>query len=148
MIRWFSLSRTAESGNTPYNSIIGGKAEIATLGNAPHLKGSNFGFSLGIWNILGTSLLNPRSHTGVVLSGHLRVLVGRHAKPSPLHYRTHIYLGTTDAILKLNGYEVIGRSDRTDTQKGRGGGILIFSRLPHVFENVKSRTEQVVHATT
>ena len=53
----------------------------------------------------------------------------------------------TEAILKLNGYEVIGRSDRTDTQKGRGGGILIYSRLPHVFENVKSRTEQVVHAT-
>jgi hypothetical protein len=53
----------------------------------------------------------------------------------------------TKEILKLDGYEVIGRSDRTDTLKGRGGGIVIYSRLPHVYEQVESRTEQVVHTT-
>ena len=35
----------------------------------------------------------------------------------------------SESVLKLDGYEVIGRRDRTDTQKGRGGGILLYSRL-------------------
>ena len=48
-------------------------------------------------------------------------------------------------ILKLEGYEVVGRTDRTDTLNGRGGGILLYSRLPHLYEEVESRTEQIVH---
>ena len=39
----------------------------------------------------------------------------------------------TKEMLKLNGYELIGRSDRTDTLNGIGGGILIYSRLPQVY---------------
>ena len=34
-----------------------------------------------------------------------------------------------EALLTINGYEIVGRSDRVDTLKGRGGGILVYSRL-------------------
>ena len=50
-------------------------------------------------------------------------------------------------ILKLSGYDLVGRSDRTDTLKGRGGGILLYSRLPHIYEQAANRTEQVIHST-
>ena len=53
----------------------------------------------------------------------------------------------TEEMLKINGYDIIARSDRTDTLKGRGGGILMYSRLPNVYEQTVSRTEQVVHVT-
>ena len=29
-------------------------------------------------------------------------------------------------FLSLNGYEVIDRKDRADTDRGRGGGVLIY----------------------
>jgi hypothetical protein len=53
----------------------------------------------------------------------------------------------TKEMLKINGYDIIARSDRTDTLKGRGGGILMYSRLPNVYEQTVSRNEQVVHVT-
>ena len=40
----------------------------------------------------------------------------------------------TKEMLKINGYSLIARSDRTDTLKGRGGGILLYSRLPNVVQ--------------
>ena len=53
----------------------------------------------------------------------------------------------TSEILKLHGYEIIGRRDRTDTVKGRGGGILLYSRLGHVYEQTTCKSEQIIHAT-
>ena len=37
---------------------------------------------------------------------------------------THDGIGAE--ILEVEGYEVVARSDRNDTEKGRGGGILIY----------------------
>ena len=53
----------------------------------------------------------------------------------------------TKEMLKISGYDIIARSDRTDTLKGRGGGILIYSRLPNVYEQTVNKSEQVVHVT-
>ena len=33
------------------------------------------------------------------------------------------------AYLTIDGYELSGREDRIDTTDGRGGGILIYSKL-------------------
>ena len=37
---------------------------------------------------------------------------------------THDEIGAE--LLEVEGYEVVARSDRNDTEKGRGGGILIY----------------------
>ena len=58
---------------------------------------------------------------------------------------THVEI--TKEMLKLNGYDLIGRRDRSDTLNGRGGGILVYSRLPHVYEQLPNRSEQVIHTT-
>ena len=52
----------------------------------------------------------------------------------------------TDGILKIEGYDLIGRRDRTDTLKGRGGGILLYSSLSSVFVNSVHKSEQILHA--
>lgn len=41
--------------------------------------------------------------------------------------------GMTKEELKLEGYEVVGRSDRKDTVDGQGGGVLLYSSLPNVY---------------
>lgn len=38
----------------------------------------------------------------------------------------------TEAELKIEGYEIVGRSDREDTINGRGGGVLLYSNLPNI----------------
>ena len=53
----------------------------------------------------------------------------------------------TDSFLKIQGFDLIGRSDRTDTLNGRGGGLLLYSRLPNIFVNSFKKSEQVIHAT-
>ena len=40
----------------------------------------------------------------------------------------------TDAYLQLEGYELLARKDRTDTSRGRGGGIVVYVRGMHVWE--------------
>ena len=52
----------------------------------------------------------------------------------------------TSAILNVKGYSVVGRSDRTDTLQGRGGGVLLYSRLSNLYEQTDDKPEQVVHA--
>ena len=53
--------------------------------------------------------------------------------------------GDMDALLKIQGYEIIGRCDRKDTKDGRGGGILLYSSLPNVSESkVITKFHQVV----
>ena len=37
-----------------------------------------------------------------------------------------------EAELKLEGYEIVARSDRKDTVDGRGGGVIIYSSLSNV----------------
>ena len=44
-------------------------------------------------------------------------------------------------------YEIIGRRDRKDTLNGRGGGILLYSHLPNLYENTSYKSEHVVHVT-
>jgi hypothetical protein len=56
---------------------------------------------------------------------------------------THKDIAT--ATLNLKGYTIVGRSDRTDTLKGRGGGVLLYSRLSNVYEETGDRPEQIVH---
>ena len=51
------------------------------------------------------------------------------------------------AELKIQGYELIGRQDRKDTLKGRGGGVLLYSKLPNIFVNSEYESEQIIHAT-
>ena len=34
--------------------------------------------------------------------------------------------GIANEYLHVDGYEILGRSDRNDTERGRGGGIFIF----------------------
>ena len=53
----------------------------------------------------------------------------------------------TEGILKISGYELIGRRDRSDTLKGRGGGILLYSKLSNIYVNSVIKSEQVIHAT-
>ena len=33
-----------------------------------------------------------------------------------------------DSFLKLSGYDLVAREDRNDTQKGRGGGLLLYAK--------------------
>ena len=44
--------------------------------------------------------------------------------------------GIEDVQLKLEGYEIVNRCDRTDTTEGRGGGVLLYSSLPNVSSTV------------
>ena len=53
----------------------------------------------------------------------------------------------TDGVLKIKGYDLIGRRNRTDTVKGRGGGILLYSNLSNIYVNSVNKSEQVIHAT-
>ena len=53
----------------------------------------------------------------------------------------------TEGILKISGYELIGRRDRSDTLKGRGGGILLYSKLSNIYVNTVNKSEQIIHAT-
>ena len=53
----------------------------------------------------------------------------------------------TEEMLKINGYEIIGRRDRKDTLNGRGGGILLYSHLTNLYENTSYKSEHVVHVT-
>lgn len=52
----------------------------------------------------------------------------------------------TKEMLNLKGYTIVCRSDRTDTLNGRGGGILLYSRLSNVYELTVDKSEQFVHA--
>ena len=40
----------------------------------------------------------------------------------------------TKEMLKIPRYDVIARSDRTDTLKRRGGGTLMYSHLPNIYQ--------------
>ena len=53
----------------------------------------------------------------------------------------------TKEELKIKGYELIGRRDRKDTLKGRGGGVLLYSKLPNIFIDNVNKSEQIIHAT-
>ena len=55
----------------------------------------------------------------------------------------------TKGMLKIQGYELIDRRDRTDTLNGRGGGVLLYSRLPNIYVNSNNvnKSEQIIHAT-
>ena len=54
----------------------------------------------------------------------------------------------SDALLKLDGYHIVARVDRTDTKKGRGGGVLIYSRLSNISANISmSKFSQHVSVT-
>ena len=39
---------------------------------------------------------------------------------------TWTHEGIGDEILAVEGYELTAREDRNDTEKGRGGGIVVF----------------------
>ena len=40
---------------------------------------------------------------------------------------TWTHEGIGDVILTIDGYELIAREDRNDTEKGRGGGIMVYA---------------------
>ena len=48
---------------------------------------------------------------------------------------TWTHPGISQAHLDIPGYEIVSRSDRTDTKKGRGGGVLIYSNQPNIYAN-------------
>ena len=47
----------------------------------------------------------------------------------------------TKSFLKINGFKLVSRKDRTDTEKGRGGGLLIYSKIGMVVEEVDILSE-------
>ena len=47
----------------------------------------------------------------------------------------------TNAYLKIDGYELSGRQDRTDTVDGRGGGLLVYSKLGLTVSEVENKTD-------
>ena len=60
----------------------------------------------------------------------LRVVVAELKPDLILVNETWTHPDITDAFLKINGYTIIARSDRCDTKSGRGGGLVIYKRLP------------------
>ena len=58
----------------------------------------------------------------------LRVIVGE-SKPDIVGVTeawTNELIG--DSLLKLDGYDLVAREDRNDTQRGRGGGLLLYAK--------------------
>ena len=53
----------------------------------------------------------------------------------------------TDEVLKIKGYDLIGRRDRKDTKNGRGGGLLLYSKLPNIYVNSVNISDKIIHAT-
>ena len=53
---------------------------------------------------------------------------------------TWTHEGIDDAFLQIAGYEMAVRSDRRDTAGGRGGGIIVYSRGLHVWQE-KTNTD-------
>lgn len=49
------------------------------------------------------------------------------------------------AYLNIDSYTIVDRFDRTDTTKGRGGGVLLYSRIPNVSSKVTKFNEQFLH---
>ena len=47
----------------------------------------------------------------------------------------------TKAYLKIDGYELSGWKDRTDTVNGRGGGLLVYSKHGLVVTEVEHKTD-------
>ena len=53
-----------------------------------------------------------------------------------------------ESTLKIDNYEIIARCDRTDTNDGRGGGVLLYSCLPNISEyNSKNEFSQHLAVT-
>lgn len=49
------------------------------------------------------------------------------------------------AYLNIDSYTIVDRFDRNDTTKGRGGGVLLYSRIPNVSSKVTKVHEQFLH---
>ena len=49
--------------------------------------------------------------------------------------------GIGNEFLEIDGYELLVRSDRNDTEKGRGGGILVYIRKNLNARHVEEKTE-------
>ena len=47
----------------------------------------------------------------------------------------------TKAYLEIAGYELSGRQDRIDTVNGRGGGLLVYSKLGLTVTEVEHKTD-------
>ena len=50
-------------------------------------------------------------------------------------------------MLKIQGYGLIDRRDRKDTLNGRGGGVLLYSKLPNIYVDTALKSDQIIHAT-
>ena len=53
----------------------------------------------------------------------------------------------TKEMLKIQGYGLIDRRDRKDTLNGRGGGVLLYSKLPNIYVDTVLKSDQIIHAT-
>ena len=60
--------------------------------------------------------------------GELRVVVVEEQPEVVALTETWTNLDIADDLLKIKGYEMVAREDRSDTQGGRGGGILVYVR--------------------
>ena len=59
---------------------------------------------------------------------------------------THPDIYQNNAFLNIDGYFIVDQCDRTDTIKGRGGGIIVYSRIPNVYSvTLKHNFDQVLH---
>ena len=47
----------------------------------------------------------------------------------------------TKSFLTIDGFELVSRSDRTDTSNGRGGGLLIYAKFGLVVEELPIHSE-------
>ena len=59
---------------------------------------------------------------------------------------THPDIHEKSGFLNIDGYFIVDQCDRTDTIKGRSGGILVYSRIPNISSvPVKNNFDQVLH---
>ena len=63
-------------------------------------------------------------------------------KPDVMAFtETWTHGGIGNEFLVVDGYELLVRSDRNDTEKGRGGGILIYTRRNLNARQIEEKTE-------
>ena len=46
-----------------------------------------------------------------------------------------------NSYLHINGYEIVSRNDRVDTDRGRGGGVIVYGKKEMLMWEVEARTD-------
>ena len=100
--------------------------------------------------VVGYQRSNGRSRELKVMCGNVQSLVNKvdelravisSEKPDIMALtETWTHGGIGDEIVSIDGYEMIAREDRNDTAKGRGGGVIVYSKKDVIIRKIEQQS--------